>query len=50
MDTLLSLLNGFGVAFEPAKLMFCLIGVFLGTAVGVLPGIGPALTLSLIHI
>lgn len=48
MDTLLSLLNGFGVAFEPAKLMFCLIGVFLGTAVGVLPGIGPALTVALL--
>lgn len=48
MDTLLSLLNGFGVAFEPSKLLFCLIGVFLGTAVGVLPGIGPALTVALL--
>ncbi|WP_353183767.1 tripartite tricarboxylate transporter permease [Bosea sp. (in: a-proteobacteria)] len=48
MDTLLSLLHGFTVAFEPAKLMFCLIGVFLGTAVGVLPGIGPALTVALL--
>jgi putative tricarboxylic transport membrane protein len=26
MDTMLSLMHGFGVAFEPAKLMFCLIG------------------------
>ena len=48
MDTMLSLMHGFGVAFEPAKLMFCLIGVFLGTAVGVLPGIGPALTVALL--
>ncbi len=48
MDTLLSLLHGFSVAFEPAKLLFCLIGVFLGTAVGVLPGIGPALTVALL--
>ncbi|CAM5769697.1 tripartite tricarboxylate transporter permease [Bosea minatitlanensis] len=48
MDTLLSLLHGFTVAFEPAKLLFCLIGVFLGTAVGVLPGIGPALTVALL--
>lgn len=48
MDTLLSLLHGFSVAFEPSKLLFCLVGVFLGTAVGVLPGIGPALTVALL--
>ena len=48
METSLALLNGFGVALEPSKLMFCLIGVFLGTAVGVLPGIGPALTVALL--
>jgi putative tricarboxylic transport membrane protein len=48
MDTLLSLLHGFSVALEPSKMVFCLIGVFLGTAVGVLPGIGPALTVALL--
>ena len=48
MDTLLALLHGFSVAFEPSKLLFCLVGVFLGTAVGVLPGIGPALTVALL--
>jgi putative tricarboxylic transport membrane protein len=48
METLLSLANGFSVAIEPSKLLFCLIGVFLGTAVGVLPGIGPALTVALL--
>ena len=48
METTLALLNGFSVAFEPSKLLFCLIGVFLGTAVGVLPGIGPALTVALL--
>ncbi len=48
MDTLLALLNGFSVALEPSKLLFCLVGVFLGTAVGVLPGIGPALTVALL--
>lgn len=48
METLLSLANGFSVALEPSKLLFCLIGVFLGTAVGVLPGIGPALTVALL--
>ena len=48
METMLSLAHGFGVALEPSKLLFCLIGVFLGTAVGVLPGIGPALTVALL--
>jgi putative tricarboxylic transport membrane protein len=48
MDTFLALLNGFSVALEPSKLLFCLVGVFLGTAVGVLPGIGPALTVALL--
>ncbi len=48
METLLALMNGFSVALEPSKIMFCLVGVFLGTAVGVLPGIGPALTVALL--
>ncbi|MDP3255495.1 MAG: tripartite tricarboxylate transporter permease, partial [Bosea sp. (in: a-proteobacteria)] len=48
MDTTIALLNGFSVALEPSKLLFCLVGVFLGTAVGVLPGIGPALTVALL--
>ena len=48
MDTLLSLLHGFSVAIEPSKLLFCLVGVFLGTAVGVLAGFGPALTVALL--
>jgi putative tricarboxylic transport membrane protein len=48
MDTLVALMNGFSVALEPSKLLFALIGVFLGTAVGVLPGIGPALTVALL--
>lgn len=48
MDTFSALLQGFAVAIEPSKLLFALIGVFLGTAVGVLPGIGPALTVALL--
>src|SRR3954466_10245133 len=43
MDTFSALGQGFLVALAPAKLLYALIGVFLGTAVGVLPGIGPAL-------
>ncbi|MBN9063250.1 MAG: tripartite tricarboxylate transporter TctA [Rhizobiales bacterium 65-9] len=48
MDVLAALGHGFLVALEPSKLFFALIGVFLGTAVGVLPGIGPALTVALL--
>jgi putative tricarboxylic transport membrane protein len=48
MDVLASLAQGFAVALEPTKLMFAAIGVLLGTAVGVLPGIGPALTVALL--
>ncbi len=48
MDALLSLFHGLSVALQPMNLLFALIGVFLGTAVGVLPGIGPALTVALL--
>ena len=39
MDSLTALAQGFSVALTPSKLLFALVGVFLGTAVGVLPGI-----------
>ena len=48
METFGSLAGGFGVALTPEHLMWSLVGVCLGTAVGVLPGIGPALTVSLL--
>src|SRR4051794_15858596 len=48
MESLVSLAQGFAVALQPDKLLYALIGVFLGTAVGVLPGIGPALTVALL--
>jgi putative tricarboxylic transport membrane protein len=48
MDVLNSLGQGFAVALTPQNLLFALIGVTLGTAIGVLPGIGPALTISLL--
>ncbi len=35
-------------ALEPARIFFCLIGVVIGTAVGVLPGLGPAATIALL--
>src|ERR671922_3010421 len=48
MDTLAALANGFVVALTPFNLLWALVGVTLGTAVGVLPGIGPALTVALL--
>jgi len=39
---------GFSVSLTPANLLFCLIGVAIGTAIGVLPGLGPTATLSLL--
>jgi putative tricarboxylic transport membrane protein len=39
---------GFGAALAPLNLLLGLAGVIMGTAIGVLPGIGPALTISLL--
>jgi putative tricarboxylic transport membrane protein len=39
---------GFGAALAPLNLLLGLLGVIMGTAIGVLPGIGPALTISLL--
>ncbi|AOZ04590.1 tripartite tricarboxylate transporter permease [Cupriavidus malaysiensis] len=48
MDTLNQLMHGFAVAITPLNLMWALVGCFLGTAIGVLPGIGPALTVAML--
>jgi len=48
MDALAALIGGFGVALQPANLLWGLIGVTLGTLVGVLPGVGPALTVAML--
>ena len=48
MGTFELLLQGLAVALDPMILLYALIGVTLGTAVGVLPGIGPALTVALL--
>lgn len=42
------LLEGFSTALQPVYLLYALGGVFVGTAVGVLPGIGPAMTVALL--
>ncbi|MFD2214661.1 tripartite tricarboxylate transporter permease [Metabacillus endolithicus] len=41
MDTIQFLANGFAEALQWHNLLFAFVGVLIGTAVGVLPGIGP---------
>jgi putative tricarboxylic transport membrane protein len=49
MDLLINnLLHGFGVAISIQNLAFALLGALIGTAIGVLPGIGPVATISLL--
>ncbi len=48
MDVVGDLLAGFQTALTPQHLFLALVGVTLGTAVGVLPGIGPAVTVALL--
>ena len=48
MDTLNALLGGFSAALSPMNLLWALFGVTLGTFIGVLPGLGPALTIALL--
>ena len=39
---------GFGVAFTLNNLLFCFLGVLVGTLIGVLPGLGPVATISML--
>lgn len=48
MDALTNLLDGFGTVLTPVNLLYAFIGVLIGSAVGVLPGIGPAMTVALL--
>ena len=48
METLQHIINGFAVCLQPVNLMYTFIGVFFGTIVGVLPGIGPSATIALL--
>jgi putative tricarboxylic transport membrane protein len=47
-DTLQALMHGFEIALLPMNLLWGVVGVTLGTAVGVLPGVGPALTVAML--
>ena len=48
MGLLSNLALGFQTAVSPATLLYCFIGVFVGTLIGVLPGIGALSTISLL--
>ncbi len=48
MDNVNALLGGFADVITPMNLLIALLGVTVGTAVGVLPGIGPAMTVALL--
>lgn len=48
MEALGNLILGFSVALTPVNLFWCFVGVFLGTVVGVLPGLGPAATIAML--
>src|ERR1700704_4573159 len=48
MDIINNLILGFSVAISPMNLLYCLIGVMLGTLIGVLPGIGPVATIAML--
>jgi TctA family transporter len=48
MDLLANLQLGFATALTPENLFFGFVGVFLGTMVGVLPGIGPTATIAML--
>ena len=48
MDTLSGLLQGFDVALAGTNLAMCVVGVLLGTVIGVLPGLGPPATIAML--
>jgi putative tricarboxylic transport membrane protein len=48
MDIFANLIHGFGIALTLQNLLFCFIGVLIGTLIGVLPGIGASATISIL--
>jgi len=48
MELLSNLSLGLETALTLNNLFFCLVGVFLGTAIGVLPGLGPTATIAML--
>jgi putative tricarboxylic transport membrane protein len=48
MDLFSNLGLGIATMLKPANILFCFVGAFLGTAVGVLPGVGPLATIAML--
>lgn len=48
MEGFVGLAAGFATVFQPTNLLFCFLGALLGTAIGVLPGLGPVATVSVL--
>ena len=48
MEIIDGLIYGFSVSFQPSNLLLCLVGVFIGTLIGVLPGLGPVASISML--
>ena len=48
MELLADLQLGFGVALTLQNILYCFVGVLLGTLIGVLPGIGPVATIAML--
>jgi len=48
MEMFQNLVHGFGVALTLQNLAYCFIGCLVGTAIGVLPGIGPLVTIAML--
>src|SRR5688500_8281648 len=48
MEILGGLMQGFALAIQPANLLWCLLGVALGTVVGIMPGLGPPATIAML--
>jgi TctA family transporter len=48
MDIITNLGLGFATALTGVNLLYCLAGVFLGTLIGVLPGLGPTATIAML--
>ena len=48
MDVLSHTMYGFQICFQPLNLLYCFIGVTIGTLIGVLPGIGPTGTMAIL--
>jgi putative tricarboxylic transport membrane protein len=48
MEIVSGLLQGFSVALQPMNLLWCFLGVVLGTVVGIMPGLGPPATIAML--